>query len=243
MTTILKHFTQQTSMIMNMKKRLLLALLLIIPIVSYAQKEVTKFLGIPIDGYKPAMIQKLKAKGFLYNEKLDCLTGEFNGFNVRLSVVTNNNKVWRIMLQDDIMQDEAGIKIRFNKLVRQFENNKKYMSANLDDQTLSDEEDISYEMLVHKKRYEAAFYQKPEKIDTLEFQTTLRTKLLEKYTEEQLDNPTEEQEADVKREAVLYMLDIFSMRYVWFMIDEQYGKYRILMYYDNEYNHSNGEDL
>lgn len=228
---------------MNMKKRLLLALLLIIPIVSYAQKEVTKFLGIPIDGYKPAMIQKLKAKGFLYNEKLDCLTGEFNGFDVRLSVVTNNNKVWRIMLQDDIMQDEAGIKIRFNKLVRQFGNNKKYMSANLDDQTLSDEEDISYEMLVHKKRYEASFYQIPEKIDTLEFQTAFRTKLLEKYTEEQLDNPSEELKTDLEFDALSHLLDVYSMSSVWFMIDEQYGKYRILMYYDNEYNHSNGEDL
>ena len=42
----------------------------------------------------------------------DCLTGEFNGHDVRLSVVTNNNKVWRIVIQDAIAQDEAGIKIQ-----------------------------------------------------------------------------------------------------------------------------------
>lgn len=27
------------------------------------------------------------------------------------------------------------------------------------------------------------------------------------------------------------------------MIDEVYGLYKILMFYDNEYNHANGEDL
>ena len=98
-------------------------------------------------------------------------------------------------------------------------------------------------MLVHKKRYEAAFYQLPTQIDTLEMQTALRAKLLEKYSEEQLENPTEEQQADIKYEATMYMLDLYSKRSVWFMIDEQYGRYRILMYYDNEYNHSDGEDL
>ena len=157
--------------------------------------------------------------------------------------MTNNNKVWRIVIQDAIAQDEAGIKIRFNKLVQQFLNNKKYLPATLSDPTLSDSEDISYEMLVHKKRYEAAFYQMPAQIDTLEMQNTLRAKLLEKYSEEQLENPTEEQQTDIKYEATMYMLDIYSKRSVWFMIDEQYGRYRILMYYDNEYNHSDGEDL
>ena len=31
---------------------------------------------------------------------------------------------------------------------------------------------------------------------------------------------------------------------VWFMINERsYGKYAIVMFYDNEYNQANGEDL
>ena len=224
-------------------KKIIIVMLFFASMAVNAQKDVTKFLGIPIDGLKPAMMQKLKAKGFQYNQRLDCLTGEFNGHDVRLSVVTNNNKVWRIVLQDAIAQDEAGIKIGFNKLVQQFLNNKKYMPATLSDPTLSDSEDISYEMLVNKKRYEAAFYQLPTQIDTLEMQTALRAKLLEKYSEEQLETPTEEQQADIKYEATMYMLDLYSKRSVWFMIDEQYGRYRILMYYDNEYNHSDGEDL
>ena len=36
---------------------------------------------------------------------------------------------------------------------------------------------------------------------------------------------------------------VFEKKSVWFMIHEQYGRYKIIMYYDNEYNHSNGEDL
>ena len=31
--------------------------------------------------------------------------------------------------------------------------------------------------------------------------------------------------------------------YVWFMIVEHAGEYYITMYYDNEYNHADGEDL
>lgn len=224
-------------------KKIIIVMLLFVSLVANAQKDVTKFLGIPVDGFKPAMMQKLKAKGFQYNQSLDCLTGEFNGYDVRLRVVTNNNKVWRIVIQDAIAQDEAGIKIRFNKLVQQFLNNKKYMLATLSDPTLSDSEDISYEMAVNKKRYEAAFYQMPAQIDTLEMQNSLRAKLLEKYSEEQLENPTEEQQTDIKYEAIMYMLDVYSKRSVWFMIDKQYGRYRILMYYDNEYNHADGEDL
>ena len=32
-------------------------------------------------------------------------------------------------------------------------------------------------------------------------------------------------------------------RNVWFTIEEIYGKYYIAMFYDNEYNKANGEDL
>jgi hypothetical protein len=38
-------------------------------------------------------------------------------------------------------------------------------------------------------------------------------------------------------------LDIIDKKSVWFRISEYYGKYYIVMYYDNEYNHANGEDL
>jgi len=107
-----------------MKNLLTVVMLFVFSTALYAQKDVTKFLGIPVDGAKTAMIQKLKAKGFQYNSSGDYLTGEFNGRNVLLKVVTNNNKVYRIAVTDAKNSNETDIKIRFNTLCRQFKNNK-----------------------------------------------------------------------------------------------------------------------
>ncbi len=139
---------------------LLLTLALTMPVFAQDAIEVTKFLGIPVDGFKPEMIKKLKAKGFTEDSNGD-LTGEFNGTEVYINPVTNNNKVYRIGLVDINSKSEGQIIIRFNQLCRQFENNQKYVNL-LGDQTIPDDEDISYELTVNDKQYQAAFYQKPE---------------------------------------------------------------------------------
>jgi hypothetical protein len=61
---------------------------------SFAQnKDVTKFLGIPVDGTKTEMKQKLIAKGFVPKKMgdLEWLEGEFNGRNVNVYICTNWN--------------------------------------------------------------------------------------------------------------------------------------------------------
>lgn len=152
-----------------MKKILLFCIMAIAAISMSAQNDVTTFLGIPVDGSKSEMKQKLVSKGFVPKKvgENEFLEGEFNGTDVHVYIVTNNNKVYRIMLCDANTRNEADIKIRFNRLVNQFENNKRYTSY--ENYALSDEENISYEMAVHKKNYDASFYQVPdfEKIDTL----------------------------------------------------------------------------
>lgn len=208
---------------------------------SFAQnKDVTKFLGIPVDGTKTEMKQKLIAKGFVPKKMgdLEWLEGEFNGTDVRAFIVTNNNKVWRIMLADKNRVDEAQIKIRFNILVSQFENNKRYIP--LDKYTLSDEEDISYEMTVHNKIYAAYYSQNPdfENIDT-----KVQIAIKEKYSAEELKNPSETIKKDTADITDKITFDEFSMKPVWFRIVSYNGEYYISMYYDNEYNHANGEDL
>lgn len=128
---------------------------------SYGQgaPDVTRFLGIPIDGTKAEMISKLKAKGFSSVSGVDgMLEGEFNGKNVYVNVQTNNRKVWRIGVSDKSSCDETQIKINFNNLCGQFENNSKY--AGNGDQTIPESEDISYEMTVNNKRYQAIFLQR-----------------------------------------------------------------------------------
>lgn len=200
-----------------MKKTFLLFLLFTMTTnIIYAQKDVTKFLGIPVDGSKSEMKTKLQGKGFTYNAQYDAFDGEFNGRNVHVFIATNNNKVWRIMVADAQSCSETDIKIRFNKLCGQFYKNSRYIPVNggEKDYTIDAKEDISYEQLVHNKRYEAIFYQKPDN---------------DLYNEEQL-GPEK-------------YYDLLEKKIVWFTISSQYGQYWITMFYDNEYNHSDGEDL
>ena len=228
-----------------MKKLIFSLLATLLTLSLYAQNDVTTFLGIPVDGFKSEMRQKLIAKGFTPKKvgTNEYLEGEFNGTDVHIYIATNNNKVYRIMVCDANTQDEANIKIRFNRLVNQFKNNKKYTS--LDQYTISETEDISYEMNVHKKNFDALFYQNPdmEKVDTLALQNKIREQLLEKYKPEQLENPTEEMNQEVQAIAMRIGMDMIFKKPVWFRICESYGEYYITMYYDNEYNHANGEDL
>ena len=228
-----------------MKKFLFSLLATLLTLSLYAQNDVTTFLGIPVDGFKSEMRQKLIAKGFTPKKvgTNEYLEGEFNGTDVHIYIATNNNKVYRIMVCDANTQDEANIKIRFNRLVNQFKNNKKYTS--LDQYTISDTEDISYEMLFHKKTFDALFYQNPdmEKVDTLALQNKIREQLLKKYKPEQLENPTEEMNQEAQAIAMSIGMDMIFKKPVWFRICEHYGKYFITIFYDNEYNHANGEDL
>lgn len=215
--------------------------------------EVTKFLGIPVDGTKSQMIQKIKAKGFSYNQKQDRLKGKFNGRDVYVSVVTNKNKVWRIMVQDVVPSSETNIKIRFNELCRQFAENEKYVPQNLTgNYEIESDENVSYNITVRNKRYEAAYFQMTEKDkeflqDTTALMNAVKPIIQSKYTEEELDNPTEEITQDVYNIAADYLFENLyervKNRSVWFLINEFYGDYTIIMYYDNELNAARGEDL
>ena len=197
-----------------MRKFLTLLAMIAISASLFAQKEVTKFLGIPVDGSPTEMIEKLKAKGFTTDEgsmlavKLglidwdepEVLTGHFNGERVMVFLVVEQNKVWRMYLAEQNICDETQIKIRFNTLVRQFENNDKYVPY-FKEQTIADDEDISYQMTVNKKEYEATFLQK-----------------------------NEDGTIDLKR-------------VVWFSIEQRSEGYYISMFYENEYNRVDGSDL
>lgn len=197
-----------------MRKFLTLLAMIAISASTFAQKEVTKFMGIPVDGSPTEMIKKLKAKGFKTDEDFiqavkrgsvdwdgpELLIGRFNGEKVRVWLHVEQNKVWRVRLADKDTRDETQIRIRFNKLVRQFEDNGKYVPY-YEEQIIADDEDISYEMTVNKKQYEAVFGQKGE------------------------DGTVDEK------------------RIVWFTIVEGSDGYKIAMFYDNKYNEADGSDL
>ena len=66
--------------------------------------------------------------------------------------------------------------------------------------------------------------------DTTILMENLQAMALEKYTEEELVNPTKEIEEDLNEMSYSYLMDIAPMKSVWFMIDDIYGGYSILMY-------------
>lgn len=212
----------------------------ILSVTLYAQEDVTQFLGVPVDGYKPEMIQKLKSKGFTINpHSKDILNGEFNGTDVNLIIATNNNKVCRIAVADVNAVNEGDIKIRFNNLIQQFKNNKNYLTepdSTILKYTISEDEDISYEISVNNKRYQALFYQKTAEYDSLTKEQDL---LLAKKTIN--DTPLEKMTSIILRKIEESIKSLYKP--VWFMINKSYGKYYITLYYDNEYNRANGEDL
>ncbi|MBR3572009.1 MAG: hypothetical protein IKN99_01980 [Bacteroidales bacterium] len=227
-----------------MKNISLLIVVLLVSIVSFAQNDVTKFLGIPVDGTKSDMIQKLKTKGFTYDAVNDVLHGQFNGRKSNIYIATNKGKVCRIMVCDDIGISEAEIKIRFNNLCRQFENNEKYIHRDLlGSYEIGEDVDISYEMLVHNKRFQAAYYQISENdndsTDLMKFLENVQNH----YTEEELENLSEE-EAKMMLNQFWDSLNRPSLhKSVWFMISRNFNRYNINIYYDNELNMANGEDL
>lgn len=220
---------------------------LFIPLMLFAQKDVTTFLGIPVDGYKSEMRKKLINKGFSSktNGTNEYFVGEFNGVDVNVYIATNNNKVFRIMLCDAQTLDEADIKVRFNKLVSQFERNQRYISASKCDQSIPNTENISYEMNINKKVYEAVFYQRPDtaKIDDDAILTQVYIDLSSKYSVDQLVSPTEEIQKEIISAAIHKTMESARMKPVWFKIISHHGEYYIALFYDNEYNHADGEDL
>ncbi len=193
----------------------------------FAQNDVTKFLGIPVDGTKSEMIQKLKQKGFTYNYTKDCLEGEFNGEQVLISVITHNRKVSHITIIDKITRSESQIKRRFNELYRQFEMNDRYYHLG-DSQEISESDNISYNMSVLNKEYKANF-----------FQTDTTTANLYKLLKSK--NKTLTLEEVMKLEEGLDK-GYFKQVYFWINKDTN-GKYWIAMVYANLKNEANGEDL
>ena len=181
-----------------MKKLLSLLVMLMLSIALHAQHNVTKFLGIPVDGTKTSMIQKLKNKGFTYDVKNDVLSGEFNGGRVNIFIKTYKNKVWRIAIYNQYPCNEAQIKIKYNNLCQQFNNNAKYIS--LESNEIPEDEDISYQMSVNSKEYQSSYYQLPKDKE-------------------------------------------LTKRLVWFTILENYSKYNLYIFYDNEYNHDTTDEL
>ena len=216
----------------------------------FGQSEGTlKFLGIPVDGSKSEMVAALKDKGFRYDSNSGFLVGDFNGRESHIWIVENHGKVYRVVVFDANTSGEGQIRIRFNNLIHQFENsNGKYYYIDQNDK-IPEDEDISYETIVHDKQYSATFIYNP-----LYGNNELRDRLVNEAVEEiklssEKKGITYEEfysDKDLYNQLVSSVTDKIiqmSKGSVWFKIFEHYGKYYIGFYYDNLLNAPNGEDL
>lgn len=239
---------QVTSKQEAMRKVILFLLFILINSLSFAQDFPTKFLGIPVDGSKSQMIKKLQTKGFTYNEYNDHLEGEFNGEQVYILVTTNRNKVWRICVVDRYpTSDVSNIRNRYNRLVEQFYNKTStYFPAlsNKEDYLIPETEDLSYEMTVHNKHYEAPFIQKLSSVDELPiFEKAKERSFASTIGKGNFEDLSDEEKKDFYDILARQLAEVQMQRSVWFTINRNYGEYRLVIFYDNENNHANGEDL
>ena len=237
-------------------RKLAFTLLMLMTLSLNAQDLTVKFLGIPVDGTKSEMISKLKQKGYKWDYDNECLKGMFNGEEVYILIHTNNDLVDRITVTTFANPvSETQIKIKFNNLVYQFENNKKYFSAS-DSQYIEDNVDISYEMSANNKQFEAAFHQIHTKDEIEEIRQwvvenydVIISKLIESEEFEELGINSDEIINGNKEDninGILYLLETMHMMNndVWFVIKEKgYNSYYISLFYDNLSNKPNGEDL
>ena len=149
-------------------KRFLISIVLTLALanISYAQNDVTTFMGISVDGTKNEMIKLLQLKGFtIVNRGEGCLEGEFNGKDSYIYILTNRKKVYRICVVDKYASSEQQIILRFNRIIKQFSENDNYIipfGCSIDEMLIPDSErSLWYNMKYENKTYQASFAQVP----------------------------------------------------------------------------------
>ena len=237
-----------------MKRILILLVLALAAVSSYAQSPsdgTLKFLGIPVDGTKEAMISQLQAKDFRYSSFDDLLYGQFNGKDAEIHVGTNHGVVDRVVVVFPSIP-ESQIISEYNALLSQFNSNDKYIGVGENERIASDEK-ISYEITIRHKHYEADFaYLSPDLFtedEAVQIRSLLsRAKDMSKEEMQELIasmTPSEEDGEMSVEQAMLILNKMmsFASSHVWFTILEDGSRYCIGIYYDNLKNRPHGEDL
>jgi len=233
-----------------MKKLFSIAVLCMLFSAACAQSDVTTFLGIPVDGTKTEMIQKLMAKGYTAipnEEDMIAMSGIFNGEPVYIYVnVNNNNEVFSINIIDCNGRNEKDIKNRFNFLCGQFDDNEKYERSVKDEYYIPKKEKITRGMVKREKVYGASYYQRPiiSAADSI-------TIMNEYYKEHNMETPKKSifGYETFKRIAVMQMMTLHPERFrhkqvLFGIMENENGLYKIVMSYRNKCNEkADGSEL
>lgn len=215
-------------------KKLLTFAMLLIPIITFSNDDVVKFLGIPVDGNKFEMIRKLNTKGFSSVPFVeDVMEGQFNGRNVKVHILHNKAKVWKIAVIYYSDADISTIINVWNRLYRQFKNKIDYTYVS--GQELSPYRDAK----TITKSAHAMFIQGNEN----EVYDKIEPYLFQAYSEQQLGKPDDSEALARYEKLALLSYAQYSGNGVSISIAENQGEYTIIIHYENGKNAANGEDL
>lgn len=163
---------------MNIKKLCtILVAMVMFTVVANAQ-DVTKFLGIPVDGDPEAMRKKLIEKEFELSYDNDPFSkkvlvgGVFNGEQVDIDILTNKGKVWSINVWNKYDYSKYEAITKFNSLVRQFDAKGNYTRREYSVDTYyipDDVDDVDFDGNVEKQNYKAVYYQENSKMKKVWF--------------------------------------------------------------------------
>ena len=211
-------------------------------------QETVKFLDIPVDGKKSDVIAKLTQKGFRYDRETDTLEGVFNGKESTILIHENNGKVDRIMVMNVFPVTLA--KKAFNTLLEQFLSNEKFVSSE-NNSLIPDDANLSNELCVNGKSYDAAFYPDPfvegrDKSYQDYIAKTAAKRALEAANDGRLLNPTEERVRALANGIANSLIINSATSFVWIRLtslDPGSSDCAICIFYDNMLNQVHGNDL
>ena len=198
--------------------------------------DVLKFLGIPVDGSKEQMYNRLKEKGFSGYSWNEYLEGIFNGEQVKAFIGTNHGIVDRIKVVFPYTEERLN-KVKYNTLISRFGRNPKYTELR-ENKVILEDEDISYEITLHDRVYDAVYYLLRSDVNANSWKEDFYREYNARY-KKPLSELTQ-----IELEEVLFSLpqriSDAIIGIVWFTLPEEH---RIELYYDNLKNRPRGEDL
>ena len=127
------------------------------------KKDITQFMGIPIEGTRQEMMDKLQNIGFIASSSDSDLQGYFNGQWVDVYLGVHKGQVWRVDVLETQTYDENDIKHRYNQVLNQFKDSPKYQYNECDATEISYDEDIMA-YLIDGWGCVATFFQKPQEV-------------------------------------------------------------------------------
>lgn len=214
-----------------------LTLLVLTFVHAFSIDDTTQFLGIPVDGSKADMIRQLKSKGYEYNEGEDYLTGFYFGDPVYVFVQTVNDKVARIIVYDIVQRNEPEIKYRFNTIYNRFSKSNRFTRLGKKDVILTDKFNLLYEIRQHKYVHKAIFRQISSEISEEEIERACAPAVSANSVDlEALKFDYKERRRRIHAKAIGYVNQHNKESYpsqVWFVISERFGKFGMVLLYDN----------